>query len=239
MEMKNNAMKRRFRMISIFSVLLLACAGPLTIQAEDSPNLPPPVKATVDFTRDVEPILHTKCYVCHGSEQQMNGLRLDQKEAALKGGYSGPAMIPGKSAESKLILKVASSKEGYKMPPAGPALSATEIGILRAWIDQGVQWPAPSAATQKLSLSERRSHWAFQPVRRPEVPMVRQRSWVRNPIDTFILSKLESEGIASSPEADKLTLIRRLCLDLTGLPPTPQEVNDFLSDNRRGLRAPG
>ncbi len=227
-------MKRRFRMISIFSVLLLACAGLLTIQAEDSPNLPPPVKTTVDFTRDVEPILHMKCYVCHGSEQQMNGLRLDQKEAALKGGYSGPAMIPGKSAESKLILKVASSKEGYKMPPAGPALSATEIGILRAWIDQGVLWPAPSAAAaaQKLSLSERRSHWAFQPVRRPEVPMVRQRSWVRNPIDTFILSKLESEGIAPSPEADKLTLIRRLSLDLTGLPPTPQEVNDFLSDNR-------
>ncbi len=100
-----------------------------------------PAKSKIDFVRDVEPILHTKCYECHGSGMQMNGLRFDQKEAALKGGYSGPAIVAGGSDKSPLILRVASAKDGFKMPPAGPALTAREIGVLRAWIDQGAPWP--------------------------------------------------------------------------------------------------
>ena len=192
-----------------------------------------PAKSKIDFVRDVEPILHTKCYECHGSGMQMNGLRFDQKEAALKGGYSGPAIVVGGSDKSPLILRVASAKDGFKMPPAGPALTAREIGVLRGWIDQGAPWPdvPQAAAGQKLSQSERRSHWSFQPVKRPDEPAVRQRSWGRNSIDSFILARLESEGIAPSLEADKATLLRRLSLDLTGLPPTPRDVAAFLMDN--------
>src|SRR5438876_5076574 len=186
-------------------VLSTYLAWPHIQAAEDSPPLPPPVHTSVDFLRDVEPIFHKNCYACHGPSQQMNGLRFDQKDAALKGGYSGPAFIPGNSAESKLIQKVASSKDGFKMPPAGPALSAREIGILCAWIDQGAEWPAPTtAAAQKISSAEKRSHWAFQPISRPVVPLVRQSSWVRNPIDAFILAKLESEEVLPSAEADRV-----------------------------------
>ena len=220
--------------------LALACyfsflfAGPIapTLQAAEE-KLPPPAKSKIDFVRDIEPILHTKCYECHGSGMQMNGLRFDQKEAALKGGYSGPAVVVGNGTKSPLILRVASAKDGFKMPPAGPALTTREIGVLRAWIDQGAAWPdVPAApAGQKLSQAERRSHWSFQPIQRPGEPAVRQRSWGCNPIDSFVLARLESEGIAPSLEADKATLLRRLSLDLTGLPPTPRDVAAFLMDN--------
>ena len=214
-----------------FSLLLAGPIAPALQAAEE--KLPPPAKSKIDFVRDVEPILHTKCYECHGSGMQMNGLRFDQKEVALKGGVSGPAVVVGNSARSPLILRVASAKDGFKMPPAGPSLTALEIGVLRAWIDQGAAWPnVPAApAGQKLSQAERRSHWSFQPVQRPGEPAVRQRSWGHNPIDSFILAKLESEGFAPSLEADKATLLRRLSLDLTGLPPTPREVAAFLMDN--------
>jgi Protein of unknown function (DUF1553)/Protein of unknown function (DUF1549)/Planctomycete cytochrome C len=218
--------------ISIGTLLFFLVGNLDGVTAEGSSQLPPAVQSTVEFVRDVEPILHKNCYVCHGPSQQMNGLRLDQKETALKGGYSGAAIQPGKSAESLLIKKVASSKDGFKMPPTGAALTATEIGILRAWIDQGADWPtqaAPSAV--KMSPAEKKSHWSFQRVKQPEPPLVRERSWVRNPIDAFILARLESEGISPSAEADRVTLIRRLSLDLTGLPPTPWEVNEFLRDN--------
>lgn len=213
--------------------LATVVGGPLAGSAQDAVKLPPAAKGAVDFRRDVEPILHTRCYECHGPVMQMNGLRFDQKEQALKGGYSGPALLPGKSAESPLIQRVASSKEGFKMPPTGPALTAREIGVLRAWIDQGAVWPdEPAAAvSQKLSASEKKSHWAFQRLKRPAEPSVRQRSWVRNPIDSFILARLEGEGIAPSLEAGKETLLRRLSLDLIGLPPTPEELNAFLIDN--------
>src|SRR5437867_2091690 len=228
--------KRRNWLIAGCSLVLSTyLAWPHIQAAEDSPPLPPPVQTSVEFLRDVEPIFHKNCYACHGPSQQMNGLRFDQKKAAGTGAFSGPACVPGNSAETKLIQKVASSKDGFKMPPAGPALSPREIGILRAWIDQGAEWappPATPATAQKTSSGEKRSHWAFQPIRRPAVPLVRERSWARNPIDAFILAKLESEEVSPSAEADKVTLIRRLSLDLTGLPPTPQEVNDFLAESR-------
>jgi len=227
-------MTKRILMMSFDSVFwLVFLAGPYLTTAQDSPQLPPAAQSSVDFVRDVEPIFHKNCYACHGPSQQMNGFRLDQKEAALKGGYSGTAIQSGKSAESLLIKKVASSKDGFKMPPMGSALTAAEIGVLRAWIDQGADWPAQTAAASagKMSAAEKRSHWSFQPVKQPELPLVRERSWVRNPIDHFILAKLEAEGISPSAEADKITLIRRLSFDLTGLPPTPAEVNDFLRDN--------
>ena len=235
--------RKRNTWLTLACSLSLLLAGPIApdLQAAEE-KLPLPVKSKIEFLRDVEPILHTKCYECHGSGMQMNGLRFDQKEAALKGGYSGPAIVAGNSAKSPLILRVASAKDGFKMPPAGPALTAREIGVLRAWIDQGAVWPdVPAApAGQKLSQAERRSHWSFQPIQRPGEPAVRQSAWCRNPIDSFILAKLESEGIAPSLEADKATLLRRLSLDLTGLPPSTTRRCRLPDGQRPGrLRAPG
>ena len=184
--------------------------------------------AQVDYTRDVAPVLQSRCSGCHGAQQQMGGLRLDSREAALRGGYSGPAIKPGKSAESMLIQMVSSVDPKRFMPLSGPRLTASEVDTLRAWIDQGARWPA-SAITVAAPKQE---HWAFQPVGRPALPAVRAQAHLRNPIDNFILARLEAEGIKPSPEADKTTLLRRVKLDLTGLPPTPAEVEQFLSDSR-------
>ncbi len=201
---------------------------PLMMTAAND-GLPPATTAKVDFARDIAPLFEKRCYMCHGPQQQMSGLRLDQKAAALKGGRSGAVIVPRNSAGSRLIQLVGGVSADKKvMPPAGARLSATEIGLLRGWIDQGVEWPETTTTTA----AARPSHWAFQKITHPDPPAVRNRAWPRNAIDDFILAKLESESIAPSPEASKSALIRRVSLDLTGLPPTPDEVRDFLSDNR-------
>src|SRR3989442_13378986 len=136
--MRDSMKKRRNWLIACCRfVFLTSLVWPHIQAAEDSPPLPPPVQTSVEFLRDVEPIFHKNCYACHGPSQQMNGLRFDQKEAAFKGGYSDPALVPGNSAESKLIQKVASSQDGFKMPPAGPALSPRAVATLRAWTEHG------------------------------------------------------------------------------------------------------
>jgi hypothetical protein len=194
---------------------LLACVTLGTAQ-----ELPPAASVKVDFLRDIEPLLAKRCFVCHGSQQQMSGLRLDQKDAALKGGASGVDIKPGKSVESRLIALVA-GMEKRVMPPVGARLTSEEVGLLRAWIDQGAEW--------KLGNT---THWSFQKVNRPPVPAVHNASWARNPVDNFILARLEKEGYAPSPKAGKLTLLRRVSLDLTGLPPTPEEQRAYLEDKR-------
>jgi hypothetical protein len=181
-----------------------------------------------DFTRDIEPIFHRKCYACHGSAQQMNGLRLDDRDAARKGGYSGPAIVPGDAAASRLIERVASAKPAFRMPPGGPALSGPEVAALKEWIDSGAEWPDRAAPARQ---SRSRALWSFAPVKSPPVPKVRNTSWVRNPVDAFILARLEKENVAPSPEAGKATLLRRVSLDLTGLPPTPRDLAAFLADS--------
>jgi hypothetical protein len=191
---------------------------------------PAPAAGPVDYLRDVKPVLAARCYACHGPDKQRSGLRLDTAAAVLKGGNSGPAVVPGNSDSSRLIQAVTGAPDVQAMPPKGPRLTAAEIDRLRAWIDQGAkappgEKPAPSAAARK-------KHWAFQPPVRPPEPAVRNAAWVRNPIDRFILARLEKEGVAPSPEADRITLIRRLSLDLIGLPPTPAEVEAFVSDPR-------
>ncbi|MBZ5620181.1 MAG: PSD1 and planctomycete cytochrome C domain-containing protein [Acidobacteriia bacterium] len=196
--------------------------------------LPPAAKSKVDYTRDIEPLLAKRCQLCHGPQQQMSGLRLDQKEAALKGGASGADILPGNSAGSRLI-RLVSGVEAKVMPPMGARLTATEIGLLRAWIDQGALWPVQQTGVSKGSAqgsTQGSTHWAFQKITRPTPPVVRDRAWPRNAIDNFILAKLESQTIKPSPEASKTTLLRRVSLDITGLPPTPQEVDAFLNDNR-------
>src|SRR5882724_9198172 len=177
-------------------------------------GLPPASKVKVDFARDVEPLLARRCFVCHGPQQQMSGLRLDQKEAALK------VIKPGDSANSKLIRMVA-GVDGKVMPPVGARLTADEVGLLRAWIDQGAVWGTLPA-----------THWSFREIQRPAVPAVKNATWVRNPVDAFILARLDKEGIAPAPEADRLTLLRRVSLDLTGLPPSPVEIREYLADTR-------
>jgi hypothetical protein len=175
----------------------------------------------VDYLREVKPLLASKCLKCHGAGDQKGGLRLDTAQAILQGGDSGPSVIPAKSAESLLLQSVLGTAEDMKrMPLKKPPLSDADIAILRLWIDQGAQAPA----------DER--HWSFvPPVRAPE-PVVRHAAWPRNAIDRFILARLEAENISPAPEADRPTLLRRLKLDLLGLPPTVEETDAFLADSR-------
>ena len=212
--------------------LALAAAGsvPSLAQAAVVRDLPPPAGRAVDFAADVEPILHARCFACHGPSLQTNGLRFDRREAVLRGGYSGPAIVQGDSAVSALIHRVASPEDGFRMPPTEPRLTPEEVGILRAWIDQGARW---SEGIRKEAAGPRRpatEHWAFRPIQDPKPPQVRQVDWTRNAIDRFVLARLESKGVRPAPEAAKLTLLRRLSLDLIGLPPPWEEAEAFLSD---------
>jgi mono/diheme cytochrome c family protein len=213
-------------------LLLLASHGALTSEpGAVAKKLPPAAPGTMDFRKDIEPIFQRACVSCHGAQKQHGGLRLDSGEAARKGSNSGPVLVPGKAASSRLLHVVAGLDPDTPMPPRGKApLSAAEVGKLRAWIDQGAVWPERPTAGKPITSG----HWAFQPIRRPEPPRVRQAGWVRNPIDAFILARLEKEGIAPSPQADRVTLLRRLKFDLLGLPPTPQEVEAFGKDSAPG-----
>jgi mono/diheme cytochrome c family protein len=182
-----------------------------------------------DYLRDVKPVLAKNCYACHGAEKQRSGLRLDTAAALLRGGNAGPAVVPGKSAES-LVVKAVTGSDGVKaMPLKGSRLTPDEVARLCAWIDAGAKAPAneaPQAATVKSD------HWAFRAPVRPAVPQVRNpQSTIRNPIDRFVVARLEKEGLAPSPQADRVTLIRRLSLDLLGLPPTPSQVDEFAADS--------
>lgn len=180
-----------------------------------------PVARAVDFDKDVEPIFRTRCSGCHGAQMQTNGVRFDDGEAALKGGYSGPIIIPGNSAKSTLIDRVTGVNGVKIMPPGGKKLTPEQVVILRKWIDEGAHWPKRAAAPPARRKS---SHWSFQPIQRPQVPAG------EDAIDHFIQARLTKEGFQPSPEADRRTLLRRLSLDLTGLLPTTAEMEAFLAD---------
>jgi hypothetical protein len=154
---------------------------------------------------------------------------LDVRAAALAGGYSGAVIVPGNSAASKLIQRVAGAPGVLAMPPAGPRLSAAEVGILRSWIDRGAEWKQDAKAPSVVSKA-RHPHWAFQPIKAAPEPQTRRADWARNAIDRFVLARLEKDGIAPSPEANKRTLLRRVTFDLVGLPPTASEMRAFLDD---------
>ncbi len=191
-----------------------------TLQA-DSPS-----SHKVDFLKDIQPIFEKNCYRCHGPEMQTKGLRLDSKQAAYTGGTSGKVIIPGNAAVSTLYKRVAGIGDLARMPFGGNPLDAAQIELIRAWIDQGAEWPDVAAAKP----AEATRHWAFLLPRRPPLPKVNHKTWPRNPIDYFVLARLEKEGLVPSPEADRTTLLRRLSLDLIGLPPTPAEVEAFLAE---------
>ena len=181
------------------------------------PADPPPPAAEVAFDRDVKPIFAAHCVSCHGPEKQRGGLRLDRKVDAFAGGDSGAAFTPGKAADSALLKRVASDGDD-RMPPKGERLTAAQLGVLKAWIDQGAKWPDDGSASTSADW------WSFKPVKRPAVPAG------DNPVDHFIRTKLRDKGLSPSPEADRRTLIRRLYFDLIGLPPTPEEVDAFVTD---------
>jgi mono/diheme cytochrome c family protein len=186
------------------------------------------VAAPDDYPTQVKPLLARHCVSCHGPEKQRGGLRLDSVAGLRAGGDSGPAIVPGKAGDS-LLLKAICGAEGVKaMPPKGPPLAAADVALLRAWVDAGAVGPATETVVRPVQASSK--HWSFQPVQRLPAPTVKDSGWVRNPIDRFILARLEEKNIRPSAEADRATLIRRLSLDLLGLPPTRAEVEAFVND---------
>jgi hypothetical protein len=201
--------------------LAVTLAVPYCIRADQPP---------IDYARDILPILRGRCYTCHDGNKQRSDLRLDLHDRALRGGKSGkPAVVPGDSARSELIRRVTSTIPDQAMPRGQEKLTADQIQALRRWIDAGAPWPAEPANPDPA-----RVHWAFRTPIRPPLPPVKNSNWPRTEIDRFIIARLDREGLAPSPEADRVTLIRRLSLDLLGLPPTPAEVDAFVGDHAAG-----
>ena len=183
------------------------------------------------FESDVRPLFKVYCLECHGEGDKLRGgLDLRLRRLAVQGGDSGPAVVPGKPADSLLYRHVRSGK----MPPGKKKLSPAEVDLIGRWMAAGarVERPEPaSVAAGMLITPEDRGFWVFQPIRRPAVPSVRNRDRVRNPVDAFLLARLEEHGLSFAPEADRRTLIRRATIDLHGLPPTPEAVDSFLADS--------
>ncbi|HMC10506.1 MAG TPA: DUF1549 domain-containing protein, partial [Pirellulaceae bacterium] len=190
--------------------------------------MPPAATRTVDFAVDIQPLFQKNCFSCHGAENQEGGLRLDQKQRALDGGDSGAEIVAGKSAESRLVRVIAGIDEDFGlMPPKGKGkpFSTEEIGLVRAWIDQGAKWPDESQLASSAA-----GHWSLKAVQRPALPTVREAAWLQQPIDASVAARLENEKVGHSPPAEKTTLLRRLFLDLVGLLPSPDEVDAFVND---------
>ncbi|QGJ70827.1 Planctomycete cytochrome C [Planctomycetales bacterium 10988] len=222
---------RTFHLPRMASLLILAILAGFTssLQAEKLPA----VNATeedagtdptaISFEHDIQPLLRRHCYRCHGEKASEGGIRLSQKESALGTGDSEmPLVVAGKPDESYLLTRLTDDSWGEVMPLDAEPLSKDEIALLRTWIDQGAKWPE-SLATDR--------HWAYTKPTKHEPPQVQKKSWIQNPIDNFVLSRLEEEGLKPSPQADKARLIRRASLSLTGLPPSVEEVEAFLQDD--------
>jgi len=176
----------------------------------------------VDFVAQIEPILKSSCYSCHSGSEPQAKLHLDNRAMALQGGVSGPAIVPGHGKDSLLIHRLRGEDGKVAMPRAGTPLTTDQIALLEKWIDQGANRPELTTAL----------HWAYVKPVRPAIPAVKNSAWVRNPIDSFVLARLEKEGLIPSRVASKETLVRRLYLDLIGLPPTPAQTAAFVNDSR-------
>jgi mono/diheme cytochrome c family protein len=199
---------------------LLSGAGPQTQLAAPA----------VDFVRDIQPILQTSCYKCHGPNKSEGGLRLHERALAMRGGDTGEVIVPGHGADSLLVRRVIGIEGEDTMPKEGERLTPAQIALIRTWIDQGAVWPDTSVA--RAETTERR-HWAYvKPIAAP-LPEVGASTWVRNGIDRFVLARLNKEGLTPSPEAPFETLVRRVSLDLIGLPPTIAELDAAVADAAR------
>jgi hypothetical protein len=183
------------------------------------------VAADVEYVAQIKPILQARCYSCHSALRKKSGLRVDTAAGLIEGGDSGPAIAPGKSAASLLVTMI-TGETGTRMPPEseGAALTKEQIELFKKWIDQGAHAPAETPQPDP------RDHWSYHPPARPVVPTVREASWIRNPIDAFIAAPRESQRLTHVPPADKATLLRRVYLDLVGLPPTRDELTAFQAD---------
>jgi hypothetical protein len=178
------------------------------------------------FRNQVAPILERRCLHCHGDIAPKGGLSLVRAQALLEGGESGPAVVPGNTAESILLDMITGNPPA--MPKKEESLTKGEIAAIKAWIERGAIWPTDVVLHDRRF--EGKPWWSFEPLSHPRAPAVKSRAWARTPIDTFILAKLEANGLKPSPEADRRTLIRRLSFDLLGLPPTPDDVDAFVRD---------
>jgi len=219
----------------VFAAWLLCVSG-IVLAADGVPvpaNLVPPDQAEF-FESKIRPVLSQNCERCHGAKKQESGLRLDSREGFAKGADAGPVVEPGKPEESPLIEAV--SHQGLVKMPPDAKLSPAAIADITTWVRMGAPWPENhglDAAQPTVGTTARpapRDHWSFRPIRRPELPDVRDPSRVQTPVDRFIQASLDAKGLAPSPRADKRTLIRRASFDLTGLPPTPEEVAAFEAD---------
>ena len=218
-------MKTRPRSMALF--LLASCAFGSTARPDDEP-------AAVEFFESkVRPILAARCQECHGQGKAKGGLKLETRAEAIAGGPTGSALVPGKPDQSLLIGAI-NYGDDLQMPPKSK-LPAEEIAIITRWVEQGAAWPvgresATAGMVKPFDLRERAGHWSWRPVRDPAPPGVRDVTWPINPVDRFVLAKLEAKGLKPAAEADRRTLIRRLTFDLIGLPPTPAEVEAFAAD---------
>lgn len=208
------------RFFTFLTTLMLSATGAFAAD--------PVTAEQVDFfERRVRPVLAAKCFSCHGPKKQELGIRLDSRAAILRGGEAGEIVVAGQPNESALIAAI--RYEDVEMPP-DEKLSDPEIAALTKWVEMGLPWPQGTAPSAKSAHEVAANHWAYQPVQQPAVPDVMHTSWPRTDIDRFILAKLEERGLSPSPEADRRMLIRRATFDLLGLPPTPEEAEEFLQD---------
>lgn len=182
--------------------------------------------AKIDFKRDIEPIFAQACHQCHNAKKAAGQLRLDAKQLALKGGISGAVIVPGHSAESLLVKRILGAGGQPRMPMGGDPLPPAQIELLKRWIDQGAIWPEADGAANELP-----KHWAYVGPVQAALPVVKNANWVRNSIDAFVLARLDKEGLTPAPEATREILLRRVYLDLIGLPPSVKETDEFLADN--------
>ncbi|HVU86852.1 MAG TPA: DUF1553 domain-containing protein [Pirellulales bacterium] len=219
------------------ALLVIALATAVLRAEEAAVNAANPTPSAADaerfFETEVRPMLVARCLECHGPDKQEAGLRLDSREALLKGSDAAVVVVPGEPDKSPLIHAV--RYEGnVQMPPAGK-LADHELAMLTTWVKLGVPWgaaaPAATAETmQERTVRAKATHWAYQPIAHPEVPSANDPAWNNNPIDRFVFAELARQGLAPSPTADRRTLLRRLSFDLTGLPPTVAEVEEFVND---------
>jgi len=202
---------------SVLAALGLWLVGLQASSSMQAPGVPAAAaQAPVEFNRDIRPILSDKCYTCHGPGTQLGGLRFDREDAAKQALRSGhTAIVPRDANASELLRRVSATDPKVRMPQRGEPLDEQQVALLRRWIEQGAQWQA---------------HWSFIPPKAPATPAVGQAAWVRSPIDAFVLARLEHEGLKPSPEADRATWLRRVSLDLTGLPPTLVQLDAFIAD---------
>ncbi len=200
-------------MLRISTIVFVTLVG-LPVWADDAP----------DYVKDIKPILQRRCYTCHGALKQKGGLRLDFSTGILKGGDGGPALEPGKPAESLMISAINGTDGLRRMPIEGEPLTAEEIAKITAWVNSGAKAPEEQAPADPLK------HWSFQKPVRTALPTVANPAWQQNPVDAFVAAEHERKGLVAAPEAARHVLLRRVYLDLTGLPPTRQEVLDFQND---------